>query len=307
MSEVTATDDVHELVDAGEISEAIADRLDDNGFESVADLLIADQDDLEDVPYVGGERAAEILAAVDGVTGAPEPRDIDLEETESVVSEAAIPLAVRRGETVLAKSAGKGSKDIYHTRACHVVRSCDGLIEREPRYVEERDYEECQFCAGPETIVRNSKGSSQSDDPRPLVDSREVVLDATLGEKLQVTFAGSEGWTRPRVVVATEEATTWETPSGDTWKTRRVRISTSATRQSDAREYDLVVGADGVRIEDPVDGAHHPDVKDWEVESVGAVGRVSQSSYYQLVGQQTEQDPKPEGDDTWRKYQRGEA
>ena len=79
---VTATDHVHDLVDTGELSDAIADRLDDNGFETVADLLIAEQDDLEDVPYVGAERAAGILATVDDVEKtAPEPRDIDLGAT----------------------------------------------------------------------------------------------------------------------------------------------------------------------------------------------------------------------------------
>jgi len=214
MSDVTATDHVHELVDAGEISAAIADRLDDNGFETIADLLIADQEDLEDVPYVGAERAADILAAVDDV------------------------------------------------------------------------------------------------EPEPLGDSREVVLEATLGEKLDLTMAERPGYTQPRAVVETEEPTVWETPDGDTWRTRRIRISLKMDGNgADHEECDLVVGADEIRIEDPPVKrvSHQPDVPSWEVESVGAVGRVARSKYYQLVGQQEQANAKPEGDDTWRKYQRGEA
>ncbi|KDS91188.1 hypothetical protein FK85_05535 [Halorubrum saccharovorum] len=65
--ELAATDDVHALVDADAISTAIADRLDDNGYETIADLLIADQAEIEDVPYVGGQRATEILDAVDAL------------------------------------------------------------------------------------------------------------------------------------------------------------------------------------------------------------------------------------------------
>jgi len=214
MPEVTATDHVHELVDAGEISAAIADRLDDNGFQTISDLLIADQEDLEDVPYVGAERAADILAAVDDV------------------------------------------------------------------------------------------------EPEPLVDSREVVLEATLGEKLDLTMAERPGYADPVAVIETEEPTVWETPDGDTWRTRRIRISQKrAGDGADHEECDLVVGADGVRIEDPPVKrvSHQPDVPSWEVESVGAVGRVVQSTYYQLVGQQEQANAKPEGDDTWRKYQRREA
>ena len=69
------------------------------------------------------------------------------------------------------------------------------------------------------------------------------------------------------------------------------------------------VGADEIRIEDPPVKrvSHQPDVPSWRVESVGAVGRVGQSTYCQLVGQQEQANAKPEGDDTWRKYQRGEA
>jgi len=214
MPEVTATDHVHELVDAGEISAAIADRLDDNGFETIADLLIADQEDLEDVPYVGAERAADILAAVDDV------------------------------------------------------------------------------------------------EPEPLVDSREVVLEATLGETLDLTMAEREGYTQPWAVIETEEPTVWETPDGDTWRTRRIRISQKrAGDGADHEECDLVVGADEIRIEDPPAKrvSHRPSQPSWEVESVGAVGRVSTSVHVQLQGRQEQTNTKPEGDDTWRKYHRGET
>lgn len=240
MSEVTATDHVHDLADAGEISAAIADRLDDNRYETVADLLIADQEDLEDVPYVGEQRAADILEVVDGIeTPAPEPREIDVESTESAVTET------------------------------------------------ERDGD---------------------NDDTPLPDSREVALEASLGERVRLTFVEKRDWSDTRVVVATEEPTTWETPTGDSWRTRRIRISSSATRQPDAKEYDLVVGADGVWIVDPDPAGRYAESTSEAVESVAVVGRVSQSSYYQLKGKQEETTvERPEGDDTWRKYQRGEA
>jgi hypothetical protein len=214
MSEVTATDHVHELVDAGEISAAIADRLDDNGFGTIADLLMADQEDLEGVWYVGAYRAADILAAVDDV------------------------------------------------------------------------------------------------EPEPPVDSREVVLEATLGEKLHLTMAERPGYVEPWAVIETEEPTVWETPGGDTWRTRRIRISQKMGGDgADHQECDLVVGADEIRIEDPPAKrvSHQPDVPSWRVDSVGAVGRVRQSKYYQLVGRQEQANANPEGDDTWRKYHRGET
>jgi hypothetical protein len=53
--------------------------------------------------------------------------------------------------------------------------------------------------------------------------------------------------------------------------------------------------------------SHQPDVPSWRVESVGAVGRVKQTKYYQLVGRQEQANATPEGDDTWRKYHRGET
>ncbi|WP_152663375.1 helix-hairpin-helix domain-containing protein [Halorubrum saccharovorum] len=225
------------------------------------------------------------------------------------MSEAAIPLSVRRGEKVLAKSAGKGSKDIYHTRACHVVRSCDGLIERTPRYVEDRDYEECQFCEDPETVVRNSMKSSQSDDLEPLVDSREVALEATLGEKLNLTMLDRDGYACEWAVIDTEEPTTWEAPTGDSWQTRRIRISQKMNGSDHYSECELVVAADEIRLEDPPvkSRSAQPYAPSWRIESVGAVGRVSPSTYAQLQGRQEQENARPEGDDTWRRYQRGET
>jgi len=309
MSEVTATDHVHALVDAGEVSKAIADRLDDNGFETVADLLIADQADLEEVPYVGAERAADILATVDGIDKPePEPRDVDLEATESVVSEAAIPLSVRRGGAVLVAHKG-GTDRRYHTRHCGTVTyESSNLATRSWEYVEDHDLDECKRCEDPSRCDGRAEQPTSDRDADPLVDPREAALEASLGEKLQVAFANGTSWADPRVVVATEEPVTWETATGETWQTRRIRISTSATRQPEAKEYDLVVGADGVWVEDP-DDAGRVDDACRDVESVGAVGRVSQSSYYQLKGQKEETAPEqPEGDDTWRQYQnRGEA
>jgi hypothetical protein len=304
--ELTATDHVHDLADAGAISTAIADRLDDNEFETIADLLIADQDDLEDVPYVGAGRAGDILTVVADVTPAPEPRDVDLEATESVVSEAAIPLSVRLGEAVLTKTSAKGSVDVYHTRACAQVETND-LVERDASWAERRDLTECQFCADPDERAQNA---SAGDEPEPLVDSREVVLEATLGEKLQVTLAERDAWAMPWTVIEAPGPTEWESAHGDGWQTRRLRLSESASGKDDARECDLVVAGDEIRIEDPPvkHVSRQPDAPGWGVETVGAVGRVSTTSLIQLQTDEDDQaDAMPEGDDTWRKYQRGET
>ncbi|MFC5135524.1 MULTISPECIES: helix-hairpin-helix domain-containing protein [Haloferacaceae] len=308
--ELRATDNVHDLADRNAISTAIADRLDDNGFETVADLLIADVSDLEAVPYVGGQRAVEILEAVDGgATPTPEPRDVDFEATESVV-DVAIPLSVRFGSSVLATSGASGTNDVYHTTACSVViGKGEHLVEHDRSWVDDRDVTECRVCQDPEIHTTGSRQGTKVDESRTLVGSREAVLEATLGEKLRITLAARPGWATPWVVVATEEPTAWDTPAGDTWRTRRVRLSESASRRPGAREFDLVVGADGVRIDDPPGvESHQPDAAGWSVESVGVVGRVSTSAYAQLVGQAEQSDDRPEGDDTWRKYQkRGEA
>ncbi|ELZ35403.1 helix-hairpin-helix domain-containing protein [Halorubrum tebenquichense] len=306
MSKVTATDDVHALVDEDEVSEAIADRLADNGFETIADLLIADQADLEDVPYVGEQRAADILDVVDGLMGAPEPRDVDVEATESVVSEAAIPLSVRRGDAVLTKSSAYGSTDVFHTQACQHVETND-LVERDRSWAEKRDLKECQYCADPDARARNASAEDETD---PLVDPCEVVLEATLGEKLQITLADRDAWARPWNVIETAEPTEWESATGETWQTRRLRLSESPSGKEAAREFDLVLIDDEIRIEDPPVNrpSHQPDARSWRVESVGAVGRVSTTSLVQLQTDDEQGDAKPEGDDTWRQYQkRGET
>jgi len=301
-----AADHVHALADAGAISTAIADRLDDNGFETIADLLIADQDDLTEVPYVGGQRADDILATVDAVMSPPEPRDVDLEATESVVSEAAIPMTVRQGEKVLV---GGARSEVYHTRDCSVVRGQDmNLVD--PEHVANKDLTECDACQDPGIYVQTGMRGRVESELEPLVDSREVILEASLGEKLNLTMAERNGYANPFAVIDTEEATEWETPTGDSWHTRRIRISQRPTVEDSPKECDLVLGADEIRLEDPPVKGEESYRRDpeWSVESVGAVGRVATSTYYQLVGQQqNHEDARPEGDDTWRKYQRGEA
>lgn len=201
------------------LGESVAERLDDNGIETVADILIADEGALTDVAYVSETRA-----------------DL-LRETADEIAD-----------------------------------------------------------------------DSETD---PLVDSREVVLEATLGEKLQVTLAGRDAWATPRTVIEAPEPTEWESSTGETWPTRRLRLSESASGQAKkAREYDLVLAGDEIRIEDPpvAHRSHQPDAPGWAVESVGAVGRVSTSSLVQLQADDDQAETNPEGDDTWRKYQqRGEA
>ncbi len=299
-----AADHVHALADAGAISTAIADRLDDNGFETIADLLIADQDDLTEVPYVGGQRADDILATVDAVMSPPEPRDVDLEATESVVSEAAIPMSVRQGEKVLV---GGARSEVYHTRDCSVVRGHD-MDPADPEHVAKKDLTECDACQDPGVYVQTGMRGSVESELEPLVDSREVMLEATLGEKLDITMAERVGYADPFAVIDVEPATEWEAPTGDTWHTRRLRISQKMNGDPDRSECDLVLGADEIRLEDPPveRESSQPNPVGWGVESVGAVGRVAPHTHAQLQGKQ-EQTERPEGDDSWRKYQRGEA
>jgi len=147
------------------------------------------------------------------------------------------------------------------------------------------------------------------DNPDPLVDSREVVIEATLGEKLQVTLDERDAWAKPWTVIEAPEPTEWESDHGNNWHTRRLRISESPSGKESARECDLVLAGDGIRIEDPPvkHVSHQPDAPGWGVETVGAVGRVSTASLIQLQTDEDQADAKPEGDDSWRKYQRGEA
>ena len=219
MSELEPTTDVVTLAEHVDgLGQSVARRLDDNGIETVADILIADEGALTDVPYVSELRA-----------------DL-LRETADEIAD-------------------------------------DSEVD-------------------------------------PLVDPREVVIEATLGEKLTLTMADREGYENPWAVVDTEEPTTWEASTGDTWQTRRIRISQKMSGAEHYTECDLVLGADEIRLEDPPvkRQSAQPDAPSWEVETVGAVGRVERSTLAQLQGRQQQADAKPEGDDTWRRYQnRGEA
>ncbi|GAB7010424.1 helix-hairpin-helix domain-containing protein [Halorubrum trueperi] len=145
-------------------------------------------------------------------------------------------------------------------------------------------------------------------DPDPLVDSRAVVLEATLGEKLNLTMAERDGYACPWYVIDAEDAIEWDGATGETWRTRRLRIADGISGTS-RRECDLVLGGEEIRLEDPPVKhlSAQPNAPEWRVESVGAIGRASTSSIATLRGQQEQQDAKPEGDDTWRKYQRGET
>ena len=296
-----ATDHVHALADTGAISTAIADRLDDNGFETIGDLLIADQEELEAVPYVGSQRADDILATVDAVMSPPEPRDIDLEATQSVVSKAVIPMSVRQGEAVLTI---RTSSDSYHTTACRNVRKDSNLAERSWGYVETHELEECQYCSGEwETGIRGDTSVSAVVDPLES-DPVENTLDVGLGEKVELVTEDGKAWSSPWCVVDVDEAVSWTAPLGEDFETRTVTVRTDP---QSGREYDLIVTGNEVWMAGEYNG--QPYQRLWLVEQVNPVGRVAQSSYYQLVGQQQDQEETiPEGDDTWRQYQsRGEA
>lgn len=162
------------------------------------------------------------------------------------------------------------------------------------RYVSYLRADELQRIAGEEVDERDQQ----------LVDAREVVLDASLGELLRVSFTERSGWVNEMYVVDTDDAVAWRSAAGDDWQTRRIRIADSAT-SDDRTEWDLVLGVEGVYVTDGPVGDEH-----WRVGSVGAVGRVQRSTYVQLqvmAAEKTERE-KPEGDDTWRQYyQRGEA
>ncbi|PHQ45903.1 hypothetical protein DJ68_10345, partial [Halorubrum sp. C3] len=185
MSELDATTDVVTLAEHVDgLGESVARRLDDNGVETVADILIADEGALTDVPYVSETRADLLRETADAIVDV-EPREVDFDATESVVSEAAIPLSVRRGEAVLTKSSAYGSVDTYHTTACAQVETND-LVERDTGWAERRELDECDFCSNPEKRAENASSEPDAD---LLVDPVEVVLEATLGEKLQITLA----------------------------------------------------------------------------------------------------------------------
>lgn len=135
-------------------------------------------------------------------------------------------------------------------------------------------------------------------------DPREVVLDAELGDRLSIELAERKGWKTPRTVIATEEAVEWHTAAGGTWQTRRIRIADSPTADNRS-EWQLVAGADSVYVTDGTAGDEQ-----WPVAFVDHVGTVQNSTLVQLQVEQGEVDgepDRPEGDDTWRQYQRGEA
>lgn len=217
--ELDATTDVVTLAEHVDgLGESVARRLDDHGVETVADILIADEGALTDVPYVSETRA---------------------------------------------------------------------------------------------DLLRETAGEIADDsDTDPLVDSVEVVLEATLGEKLQITLAERDAWSNAWNIIEAPEPVEWVSGGGDNWHTRRLRMSESASGTGKkAREFDLVLAGDEIRVEDlPVKHvSHQPDAPGWSVESVGAVGRVSTSSLVQLQADEGQEEAKPEGDDTWRQYHRGET
>ena len=150
-----------------------------------------------------------------------------------------------------------------------------------------------------------------SGEPEPLVKPVEVVLDATLGEKLQITLAERDAWANSWNVIGAPDPVEWVSGDGDNWHTRRLRMSESASGTAkEAREFDLVLAGDEIRVEDPPvkRQSAHPGAASWRVESVGAVGRVTTSSLVQLQSDDDKEESKPEGDDTWRQYQnRGET
>ncbi|CAL92446.1 hypothetical protein BJ1_gp24 [Halorubrum virus BJ1] len=303
--ELDATTDVVTLAEhADGFGTNTARRLDDHGIETVADILIAEEETLTAVPYVSETRADYLQETAETVAGV-EPRDVDFDTTESVVNEAAIPLSVRRGESVLTKTSAKGTTDVYHSRACPQVQRND-LVERETAWAERRDLDECQFCADPEARANYAEQSGQEceTDTRPLEsDPVGNALDVGLGEKVELVTEDGTSWAKPWCVVDVDEPKSWTVPLGEDFETRTVTVRTSP---QSGRQYDLLVTGDEVWMAGEYKG--QPYRRLWRVEQVNPVGRISQSSYYQLVGQQQEQaDARPEGDDTWRKYQRGET
>ena len=308
--ELSATTDVVTLAEHTDgFGTNVAGRLEDAGIETVADILIADESALTDVPYVSDLRAGTLRKAAQAAAGdddsTPGPRAVDFDATDSVVSAATIPLSVRRGEDVFV---GGTRSEVYHTRDCSIVRSHD--LEPMPKErADKKDLSECPACQNPEYYSEKGMGGSVESDLEPLADSREVVLEATVGEKLSLTMAERNGYSSEWAVIDTEEPTTSETAAGDSWQTRRIRISQKMNGKEHTSECDLVVAADEIRIEDPPvkRRSAQPNAPSWRLESVRAVGRVSRATHAQLQGRLQQRDAKPEGDDTWRKYKRGET
>lgn len=233
MTELDATTDVVTL--AGHVDglgESVARRLDDTGIETVADILIADEGALTDVPYVSETRADLLRETADAIVDV-EPREVDFDATESVVSEA-----------------------------------------------------------------DEHRGDPLASDP--VADA----LDVGLGEKVELVTEDGTSWSKPWCVVDVDEPVSWRVPLGEDFETRTITIRTSP---QSGKQYDLLVTGDEVWMAGEYNG--HPYRRLWLVAHVNPVGRISNSSYYQLVGKQQEEEAaRPEGDDTWRQYQhRGET
>ncbi|WP_058366929.1 helix-hairpin-helix domain-containing protein [Haloparvum sedimenti] len=294
--ELDATTDVVTLAEHVDgLGAAGARRLEDAGIETVSDILIADEGALMDVPYVSATRAATIREVAEQVAGDPDPREVDFEATESVVRESALPLAVRRGEAVLTGRPRRSGT--YHTTDCRVVTQVGAdLEERSWEYVDDHDLCECEHCAG-----EWSNYSEEASEPEPLAESPgEVVLEATLGERLQITFANGTSWATDHYVCEVEEPVEWETPLGENWQTRRIGIESGAGQEM---TKDLVATGDGVWLYGDRGGRPYRRLE--EVETVAVVGRVSSAKYLKLKGRQERANAeaqKPEGDDSWQKY-----
>ena len=301
--ELDATTDVVTLAEHVDgFGTDVACRLEDHGFETIADILIADEGALTDVPYVSDLRADTLReAAGDVVDEHVEPRDVDFDATESVVSEAAIPLSVRRGEAVLTSRTTSNS---YHTTACRNVRKDSNLAERSWKYVDTHDLEECEYCSGEWSPgIRGDTTANEDIDP---LESNPVAnaLDVGLGEKVELVTEGGRTWSQSWCVVDVDEPVSWTAPLGEDFETRSVTIRPNP---QSGKQYDLLVTGDEVWMAGEYNG--QPYQRLWRVEQVNPIGRIAQSSYYQLIGQQREeQNTRPEGDDTWRQYQnRGET
>lgn len=135
-------------------------------------------------------------------------------------------------------------------------------------------------------------------------DPSKVVRNAALGDRLLINLAHRRGWSTPYSVIAADAVTEWETATGNTWQTRRLRVADTPTADS-RDEFDLITDDGRVFITGGAAGNEH-----WAVASVEFDGTVQRSTLIQLQGEQRDDsgDGRPEGDDTWRQYhQRGEA
>ncbi|GAA0539401.1 helix-hairpin-helix domain-containing protein [Halorubrum ejinorense] len=232
--DLNARTDVVTLADHVDgLGESVARRLDDNGIETVADILITERKTLTDIPYVSETRVDLLQETAERVAGDDvEPREVDFNATESVVSEA-------------------------------------------------DEHEEDPLASD------------------PVADA----LDVGLGEKVELVTEDGNSWSKPWCVVDVDDPVSWTAPLGEDFETRTITVRTSP---QSGKQYDLLVTGDEVWMAGEYNG--RPYRRLWRVAQVNPVGRIAEASYYQLVGQQQEQETRPEGDDTWRQYQnRGET